>query len=382
MKKILASALILSLILVMLSGCGQSNTSKENTEVVSSPAAESTGAAEPVEAEESAEATDDIPYWTLTYHSHSTEGGTAAANEQWWLDRVTEATDGHVTFETYFSGTLMTENDAFTGIRDGIADCGYVSSSTINTIAPGFSLLTMMFTNLGNENSIYENVVVPYMEQYPQVAEEMNGVVIGGMQVSSLTGVVNSTEKAGLIVTPDDMKGKLAFAPTDVITNYFIDMGAAPVSIDFTEWYSSFERGIAEVMWMGWGPMVDMSLGEVLPYHSVLGMPTDTTFALLMFNEEVWNEFPAEYQQAILGLIPEYQAYSSEATIESEAEIRQVLEENGGTIYYMNDEETQLWADAASSVIEAQLEIVQSENPDLPVNEMYDYICQLGEDNT
>src|SRR5690606_22783285 len=53
---------------------------------------------------------------------------TAQATVQ-WMDRVTELTDGRVTFDPVWSGALLPAAELLAGVKDGRADIGHTSTS-------------------------------------------------------------------------------------------------------------------------------------------------------------------------------------------------------------------------------------------------------------
>jgi TRAP-type mannitol/chloroaromatic compound transport system substrate-binding protein len=64
---------------------------------------------------------------TLTFSDLSSPTSEIGQSVQEWQKRVTEKSDGKITFENYFSSALFAANEALGQVGSGVADIGYYS---------------------------------------------------------------------------------------------------------------------------------------------------------------------------------------------------------------------------------------------------------------
>lgn len=88
--------------------------------------------------------------YTLTISSQTAESST---NAQWLravADQISEATDGKVELQIYYSSTLVGETDVVSAIRDGLCDGGEVPMGRNTNLFPMTSLIMEPYSGLGS----------------------------------------------------------------------------------------------------------------------------------------------------------------------------------------------------------------------------------------
>src|SRR5690625_4344828 len=74
---------------------------------------------------------EDLDPMTLKVADWTAGDATTGIYGQAWVDfgeRITEATDGKITFEYYWGPSLLNATDSLQGVGDGVADIGVVNS--------------------------------------------------------------------------------------------------------------------------------------------------------------------------------------------------------------------------------------------------------------
>ncbi len=358
MKKIFALLLAI-LMLAALVGCG------------SQPATEANPA--PADAPEAA-APDKV--YTLTVSTQAAESSTNAT----WLNevanKISEVTGGQVELEIYYSSTLVGETDVVSAIKSGLCDAGEVAMARNTNIFPLTGLIMEPYSNLGSGETFYDNVFAKLWEEYPEMQAEYEGLKIGGMLIATNGGTVHSTKE---IRVPGDMAGLKISCVTPFQTGMTKAGDGAPMGLEASEWYTSFQYGVADGMWMTWGAITSMNLYEVLPYHTIFPNGTDRALTCLLFNEDSWNKLPADCQEAIEGIVgwtcsiwPEIEAADFEAS-------RTMMEDAGCTFSDLTPEEEAQWVAVAEGLVTE--DIAKVDGLGLPGTAFYNSVKAYGAEN-
>ena len=309
----------------------------------------------------------------------STQAAESSTNAQWnrlMADKIAEVTNGGVKITWYYSSTLVGENDVVTAIRTRLCDGGEIPMARQAGAFPLFNLLMEPYSNLGSGETAWANIVAPLLEEFPEMEAEFKGLHIGGYYCCTNGGTMHTTSE---VRVPADLKGKMLSTVTAFQTNITSAAGGSPMSLEASEWYTSFERGLADGMWMTWGAIQSMKLYEVLPYHTIFPSGTDRSMTILAFNEDVWNGLPAEYQEAIEGII----AWGCEqwpAIEDSDyASMVEELTKEGNTFSELTVEEEAEWAALAESLVQEDVDKVNAQG--LPGTAVYERILELGAAN-
>lgn len=371
MKKKLALILAILMLGLLMTGCGSGQKSSASAADAAPAANEDVGNA----VEDAAPAAPDKVY-TLTISSQASESST---NAQWLravADQISEVTGGQVELEIYYSSTLVGETDVVSAIRDGLCDGGEVPMGRNTNLFPLTSLIMEPYSGLGSGETFYDNVFAKLWDEYPELQEEYNGFVIGGIYLCTNGGTIHSIKE---IRSPSDMSGLKLSCVTPFQTNMTNAGGGAPMSLEASEWYTSFQYGVADGMWMTWGAITSMNLFEVLPYHTIFPNGTDRSMTALLFNETSWNKLPADCQEAIANNVGWTCSIWPAIEDEDFAASRTMMEEAGNTFSDLTPEEEAQWADMASAFIDEDIAAVDALG--LPGSDFYESIKAFGAEN-
>ncbi len=372
MKKLIALLLSMSMaVSLMLAGCGSSSSNSGTSDP-----SQTTSSEEASNAETSTEDASSGEVYEFNFSSQATE---SSINGQWdelLADKIYEVTDGHVVINWYYSSTLVGENDVVSAIRTGLCDGGEVPMARQSSAFPLFNLLMEPYSNLGNGETIWANVIEPLMEEYPELTEEFDGLHIAGFYACTNGGTLHTTSP---VRVPSDLDGLMISTVTSFQTNITIAAGGSPMTLESSDWYTSFERGLADGMWMTWGAIQSMNLYEVLPYHTVFPSGTDRSMTTVCFSDSAWSKLPAEYQDAITSIIgwsceqwPAIEAADYESMVE-------MTTEAGNTFLELTEEEEAEWSDLAADLVMQDVEAVNDLG--LPGTEFYTRIQELATEN-
>ncbi|MBF0673344.1 MAG: C4-dicarboxylate TRAP transporter substrate-binding protein [Salinibacterium sp.] len=216
-----------------------------------------------------------------------------------WEEAITERTDGKITFENYWSASLLGATDTLHGVRDGVADIGLIIPSYYPQELPVGSWISGLGNALSGSTvhdvaaggaAAYENALTfePLVEEYASHNLQV-------LQVSS------SPAYNLLCTTPieseADAQGKRGRSSGPAWTGTLEALGMQSVSLAFNEGYEGLQRGVIDCMVINPNQLV-----SGLQLKDVVTDFVPVTFAQLqastfVMNKDVWDSFPVELQQ-------------------------------------------------------------------------------------
>lgn len=216
-----------------------------------------------------------------------------------WMDYVTEETDGKVTFETYFSGTLHSGVEGLSALEQGLTDItfyypGYFADElpVANWVTRTFAVEgTAGYPHSGLANGPATAVLYEESEDIRAELAEYNAVPLaiwgGGTYDLLCTKPVDSLETAKGILVNSAGAPWIGEVESLGMTNEFIEI---------PEEYEAMQRGILDCTTNTVSPMMSRGTWEVAKYY----IPVDFSPSLAvgyMFNQEVWDSLPLEVRQ-------------------------------------------------------------------------------------
>ncbi|EAQ12841.1 hypothetical protein RB2654_07014 [Rhodobacterales bacterium HTCC2654] len=218
-----------------------------------------------------------------------------------WEESITEFTDGKITFENYWSSSLLGALDTLSGVGDGVADIGLIIPSYMPQELPVGSWLFGMGAALSGSTvhdvaaggaAALETVLT--FEPLTQEYASHNVKVLQATATPAYNLLCNTP-----ISTPEDAQGKRARAIGAVWSQTAEALGMTPVSIAWGEAYEGLQRGVFDCMVINPNQYADgLVLKDVAPEYVPVTMAQLQASTWVM-NLDVWNDFPKELQDFI-----------------------------------------------------------------------------------
>lgn len=257
--------------------------------------------------------------------------------------RVTELSDGKITWDNYYSGALLGVGDLLEGCQTGVADIVmglpimYPSKTAINAFPFAFPFKPSSI-------ELVYNITKQMFGMIPALHQELAdyNMMILMMQGSGdydVNSVMNITSLA-------DMEGKKLAAVGTYFPAWVAASNATAVAMPGAERYEALKYGTID------GQVIDIFTIVSDKHYEVATCYLDTDLGanvgiFLWVNLDFWNSLPSEYQEMFEQAAEEAEAWHLEQLLTKEEEYREFLEDDEGlTFHQMSTVDKETWAAA------------------------------------
>lgn len=214
---------------------------------------------------------------------------------QMFADKLEERTKGAYTGKV-FAGSLLSYAEATNGVRDGIADVGYVIPAYTRAEFPNSNLVVDMATAstdpvvMAAASTEFMFSCKPCIDEFKKQNQVFMGyAVIGPYYLMSVDKVSSKADFAG--------KKFRGFGP---FGRWVDQMGATSVLVGSNDIFESMSQGQLDGNTHTLDVLKSLSLGELADY--VLNAPIGLYIGNAMFNtnRDVWNDLSADQKREFL----------------------------------------------------------------------------------
>lgn len=284
----------------------------------------------------------------LTWTSYTTPEGYYSMAMDEWIEIVEERTEGRVTIEPFYMGSLCATMDGLACTKDGRADIAYTSAAFHPAEFPLANVVTVPFVakdpvaQTATAMSLYNN-----NEAY---AAEFTAQGVHALYFAPVTtSILGTTTEASKF---EDLDG-LSVRGTARMLKALELAGANPSAIAVSEIYESIENGVIDA-WSSTGlesAITEWNLGEVTSHMTDTQSGSFINVVAIM-NDEVWNSLPEDIQQIMLEASEEvWGGLSGDYLDAIFTETCDRAEEQGVELSVWSDEETAKWEAAVGDTL-------------------------------
>jgi TRAP-type C4-dicarboxylate transport system substrate-binding protein len=269
------------------------------------------------------------------------------------FERIQEASNGRIEFTYYYSWSLSSVPTVIDDLNSGIVDIAAVPVTEHMNLFPYTNLVTYtpflglpgtmaagdFFHELYHENEAiqeeYEKAGVVYWTNYPLPPYNIY------------------TTKDFAIKTPDDLNG-LKLISSSALMQQFIDShGGAVVNAPVTEYATSLNTSVVDGVINHANVLAAFGALDFVNGATAFG-DSGTALAILTMciSENTWNDLPEDLQQLFLDEADNLRHDQGAWDIENGQKNLASIEEKGGTVTYLTEEEMKVWQDAFAEMLE------------------------------
>lgn len=284
---------------------------------------------------------------TLTFGYHTGEQTPIGQVWAWWMDEVEERTDGSITFETYWDGTLVKGPDIVESLTDGRVDVSQVMPTLYTTTFPVTSVHELPFQS-SNSPAVSQAMAALASDEDGPVAQEFsdNGIRPLAWAIGS-SSALGTTEA---VATVEDLQG-VRIRGNDRSSQVMGAAGANITNMELADVYGALDRGLLDGVYG-----VPFGFVGPLKYNEVVGHFTDTGMGVasanaLSISEELWDSLTDEERRVIEEVNAEIPAKVGEFDAQFDASSCETVQESGAELHVFSDEEVQKLRDAGADKI-------------------------------
>ncbi|SJM71387.1 TRAP transporter substrate-binding protein [Gulosibacter sp. 10] len=237
----------------------------------------------------------------FTLATSAAEGTPNAAVQDWYLDRIEEASEGRITFERTTNEALCVAEEIVECIRDGRADIGVTIPDYTPQYFPTVSVVGIPFLN---QNS--QAVTAALYDLHTT-----NEAALASLDSAGLHYVSAWPVGRFLIGTPDettsvaDLAGLQARASGPVIQEVLAAAGMNINAITASETYEAVERGVITTVGAPLDFPVNYGLMELIPHWADPGVGQYSTFGM-WFSQSAYESLPDDLKQVVDDVTAEF----------------------------------------------------------------------------
>ena len=335
MKKILALMLALVMALALVA-CGGTNSSSNGAASSQPAVSNSSEDATSSEGTTSQDAAPTYPELKLSVTLNNQEGETAGQIAKYFTEYITEKSNGAITFEVYYGGTLCSSAEALDFVGTGAVDMTLTGTAEHTATLPLINFPGFVYGSQ-EEALAYANFIAFENEATAKlIADELNALNITtlGMHAGGANAYFFKSEQPSLKAAAES--GLVIGTGMHLACYAQMGFGTA-VSMPW-DTYSELQTGVFDCTTMALGPAVGMSWTEVVPYILVNNQYSFGNW--WMINNDKWNAMDDATKALFLEAADASQAHSIELYGTEITDAEAAVAAAGGSLLYMNEEET------------------------------------------
>lgn len=265
---------------------------------------------------------------TFIFASSGTPTQGISQEFKWYMDEVSERSDGRIKWEEHWAGALLPSGELASGVADGRADASFFATPYDQASFPLFHLgyVPMQEINAIGATNAWRDMA----ENSDLLKEEFDkaGVVPLVFAGVSNAATISAPDRLSTLADLDKMKIRFAGPITEAISD---TTGADPISLNAEDLYPGMETGVIDAIG---GYAVDSLVGsglhEVAPVVHTLATGYYSSSISLLLNKDRWDGLDQELKDIMLEVQDEYYEELPSKLMDFEADACKVLEEQGG----------------------------------------------------
>jgi TRAP-type C4-dicarboxylate transport system substrate-binding protein len=257
-----------------------------------------------------------------------------------------KSTNGRIKTTIYDSSTLMKTPGSWEGIKSGIADFAWFTTSYFPNQFSYADTMTLPF--LFPSGTVGGKTAWTIYNKYPDIQKQWQGVKILAMWTTEPYFMSSRTK---YYKTMDDLKGQrirvTGGPPVDLVKA----MGGTPILIGMPDLYMNLQKGVVDGMLIAAEPLLGNRLYEVSTYYTYVA--TGAPVQCVTMNMETWNSFPKDIQDTLTGLGEQISGMYGGVFDKSRADMTDIIKKAGFPLneYTLPADETKKWIEGAGKPV-------------------------------
>jgi len=243
---------------------------------------------------------EDMEPIVLKYSESNVETAAHVQAMQGFMEQVTEATDGKITFETYYAAALHPVTESLSAIQSGMTDITFVSPSNVPDLMPAGVWETTI-----SQGAIKPEFPMSLIQGTPvQFAAYQKDVLAGELAEYDATTLAtwgtapNSALCKPEVTSADQAAGKTIRTPGPPLIDEIKQLGMTSVTLPITDAFEGLQRGVVDCFMNVISPFMTLGLWDEAKYFIPANFAT-ASGSQLIIKKSVLDSMPIEVQRII-----------------------------------------------------------------------------------
>lgn len=278
---------------------------------------------------------------TLTFATNTAPNNLRGLAETIFLEELAAQSDGEIEVVPYWGSSLMDGREILGGVRDGVADMGFVN---INYY-PNRLLLNSAFMLFPRGPVSYEDRMSVFRSTYEEIPELADELAEEGVKLVYLYGVMPFAGTFTKDVSSlEGFAGLRMRASSRWYLNLLDAVGATPVSVPWSECYQALQTGAIDSVFTNLDGIHRASLDEVAPNVFIMEQLWVPTPFLITINEAKWESLSDAEKEAFAKAWESAEAKFAERYGTLFDEVVSAQKDAGYNVSFASDEEAATFA--------------------------------------
>jgi TRAP-type C4-dicarboxylate transport system substrate-binding protein len=206
------------------------------------------------------------------------------------MDKIEADTNGRVTFERTWSGTLVNETEGLSQVAEGLADVGHIDLAMVTYGNDVYNAMQIFFFPI-NDMEISMKIYDELCKKYPEIGEETSAVKV--LAPSVIPPGQLQTKPA--IRSLADLSGKQIAGGANHV-EFFKKFNSNITIMEVGDQISGIQKGTVDGTILPFDALVALGLYEIVDNVTFLDWGY-VPFQLIGMNWDTWNSLPPDIQK-------------------------------------------------------------------------------------
>ena len=207
-----------------------------------------------------------------------------------FAESVTKDSDGTLEVKLFLGPTLADNNNVIDRLKDGVIEIG---TGLVGLYPALFPRTTVAMLPFESTNAHEAGVALMRLAQSGVLDAEMHDYKVLELGLYANMSVHAKKPVNNLA----DLQGMKVAVMSKTMAQVIEQLGAAPISMQPSEFYSSIQHGVVNAAGIGWPGMPPFKLPEVVQYHLQASLTGEGNFTLM--RKATYEKLPAQARAAI-----------------------------------------------------------------------------------
>jgi TRAP-type C4-dicarboxylate transport system substrate-binding protein len=230
---------------------------------------------------------------TLSYGSPYAPSHPFSRSDITWIKWVEQQSNGTLRIQPYWSGSLLSSENAMPELRHGVADVGLITPIYARG---GTHLIRAQAGFYGGATTFAQQVALYRCLEAaePQFARELHGLKVLAVQGGNLPVIITRDRAVKSLV---DLRGMRLRAPSELLA-VLEHLGADPVDMPMRDVYSALAKGVLDGVVAPMDTFKSLHFAEVAHFVTTLAIPRGA-YAARAMDERRWQALSDEHRRIL-----------------------------------------------------------------------------------